>query len=71
MLPVNTVNPPDKEPFALTMNGKKRNLHRGDFLKFADTCEIQQKVAEKLIDKVADKKDILIEECRNSYLPDE
>lgn len=69
MLPVNTVNPADKEQLALTMNGKKRNLHRGDFLKFADTCGIQRKVAEKLIDKVINKKDILLEECRNSYLP--
>lgn len=71
MLPVNTVNPADKEQFALTMNGKKRNLHRGDFLKFADTCGIQRRVAEKLIDKVTNKKDVLLEECRNSYLPDE
>lgn len=71
MLPVNTVNPADKEQFALTMNGKKRNLHRGDFLKFADTCGIGRNVAERLIDKVINKKDILIEECSNSYLPND
>lgn len=71
LLPVNTVNPADKEQFALTMNGKKRNLHRGDFLKFADTCGVRRKVAEKLIDKIISKKDVLIEECQNSYLPDD
>ena len=71
MLPVNTVNPADKEELALTMNGKKRNLHRNDFLKFADTCSVPRKVAEKLIAKVTDKEDLLIEECRKSYLPEE
>ncbi len=69
MLPVNTVNPADKEQFALTLNGKKRNLRRSDFLKFADNCGIQPKVAEKLIYKVVNKKDVFVEECRNSYLP--
>lgn len=71
MLPVNTVNPADKEELALTMNGKKRNLNRNDFLKFADTCSVPRKVAEKLIAKVTDKEDLLIEECRKSYLPEE
>lgn len=71
MLPVNTVNPADSEQFALTMNGKKRNLHRGDFLKFADTCHINRSAAEKLINKIVSSEDVFIEECKSSYLPDE
>ena len=71
MLPVNTVNPADKEQFALTMNGKKTKIHRNDFLIFADYCGIQKKVAEKLIDKVVSKKADFIKECQNSYLPSE
>lgn len=32
MLPVNIVVPEDEEQLALTLNGKKRNLHKNDFL---------------------------------------
>lgn len=69
LLPVNVVNPADTEQFALTMNGKKRNLHRGDFLKYADLIGLSRKVAEKLIDKVVKTKDVFIAEVQDSYLP--
>ena len=35
LLPVNVIIPEDKEEFALPINGKKRNIHRKDFLIFA------------------------------------
>ena len=71
MLPVNTVNPADTEQMALTLNGKKRNLHRNDFLKFADTCEMDRMVAERLMDKLIQNRTLLQNEIEQSYLSDE
>ena len=71
MLPVNTVNPADTEQTALTMNGKKRNLHRNDFLKFADACQIDRAVAGKIIDRLKRYESEFIRETEQSYLNDE
>ncbi len=71
MLPVNIILPDDTEQLALTLNGKKRNLHRNDFLKFADYCDIPKKAAERLIQKVTSKKDLYQDMCMDSYLPPE
>ena len=74
MLPVNTVNPADTEDTeqtALTMNGKKRNLHRNDFLKFADACQIDRAVAGKIIDRLKRCESEFIRETEQSYLNDE
>ena len=68
MLPVNTVNPADTEQTALTMNGKKRNLHRNDFLKFADACQIDRAVAGKIIDRLKGFESEFIRETEQSYL---
>lgn len=70
MLPVNTVNPADTEQMALTLNGKKRNLRRNDFLKFADACGLARTVAGRLIDKlIRDSKQFPIL-AEQSYLTD-
>jgi serine/threonine-protein kinase HipA len=71
MLPVNTVNPADTEQTALTMNGKKRNLHRNDFLKFTDACQIDRAVAGKIIDRMKGYESEFIRETEQSYLNDE
>lgn len=71
MLPVNTVNPADTEQTALTMNGKKRNLHRNDFLKFADACQIDIAVAGKIIDRMKGYESEFTRETEQSYLNDE
>lgn len=71
MLPVNTVNPADAEQTALTLNGKKRNLHRNDFLKFADACQIDRAVAGKIIERLKGYKNELLKETEQSYLTDE
>ena len=71
MLPVNTVNPADTEQTALTMNGKKRNLHRNDFLKFADACQIDRAVAGKIIDRMKVYESEFIRKTEQSYLTDE
>ena len=71
MLPVNSVNPADTEQTALTLNGKKRNLHRNDFLKFADACQIDRAVAGKIIDILKRYESEFIRETEKSYLNDE
>jgi len=71
MLPVNTVNPADTEQTALTLNGKKRNLHRNDFLKFADACQIDRAVAGKIIDRLKEYESEFIRATEQSYLNDE
>ena len=71
MLPVNTINPADTEQTALTLNGKKRNLHRNDFLKFADACQIDRAVAGKIIDRMKGYESEFIRETEQSYLTDE
>ncbi len=71
LLPVNANMPTDKEQFALAMNGKKRNIHKGDFLKFADTCGLSRTTAEKLIGKLVTLTPKLLAMCQESLLPDE
>lgn len=68
MLPVNIVNPADTEQTALTLNGKKRNLHRNDFLKFAEACWIEKAVAERLIDRLINHCNEFIDAVDDSFL---
>lgn len=69
LLPVNLVLPEDREEFALTMNGKKSNLRRNDFLHFAEQCGIGNAAAEKIIKKVLAAEQDYIKLCDESYLP--
>lgn len=71
MLPVNIVNPADTEQTALTLNGKKRNLHHNDFLKFADSCGMDRMVAGRLMDKMIQNITRFRNEVEQSYLSDE
>lgn len=68
LLPVNIVMPEDKEETALTLNGKKSNLRRKDFLVLADNIGLNQKAAEHLIDSVMKKKANAQQLCRESML---
>lgn len=70
LLPVNAILPEDNEQFALTMNGKKRNIRRKDFFMFADNAGIPAVAAEKIIFDVISLEDTYISMCRDSYLPD-
>lgn len=70
LLPVNVVMPEDKEQFALAMNGKKMNIHRKDFLIFADECGISRASAEKMTAGLVAQKDNFITMCSESLLPD-
>ncbi len=71
LLSTNVVIPTDKEQLALTINGKKQNIHRKDFTIFADTIGITDKSAEKMIQKIVKLKDKYISMCRDSYMPDD
>jgi serine/threonine-protein kinase HipA len=71
MLSTNVVIPTDKEQLALTINGKKQNIRRKDFIKFAETIGIAEKTADKMIEKIVKLKNKYIAMCRESYMPDE
>lgn len=68
MLPVNIIMPEDTEQLALTLNGKKRNIHKKDFYIFAEKCGIQKKSAEKIIQKLCSLKEKFDIQCDESYL---
>lgn len=71
LLPVNVILPSDTEQFALAMNGKKTNIRKGDFLKFADACEISRITAERLIESIVKITPKLIDMCNDSLLTEE
>lgn len=71
MLPVNIILPEDQEELALTLNGKKKNLRRNDFLRFAGICGINRKSTEKMINNLILKTDDFILLCEESYLPED
>ena len=71
MLSTNVVIPSDKEQLALTLNGKKQNIRRKDFLVFADTIGIPERSAEKMIGTVVKLKEKYISMCRASYMPEQ
>ncbi len=70
LLPVNANMPADKEQFALAMNGKKMNIGKGDFLKFADVCGITRPTAEKLIGDLVKLTPKWLTMCDDSLLTD-
>lgn len=70
MLSANVVIPEDEEQMALTVNGKKQNIRRKDFLIFADTIGVPERSAEKMIEKIVKLKEKYIAMCRGSYMPD-
>lgn len=69
LLPVNANMPSDKEELALTMNDKKTNIHKNDFLKFADACNISRVTAKKLIQNLVNFTPELLKMCDESLLP--
>ena len=70
LLPVNLIIPEDTEETALALNGKKRHLHRNDFLRFADTAGIPRGAAGKMIDRVLSLVDRYHTLCQSSFLPE-
>ena len=71
LLPVQIIMPEDTEDLALTLNGKKKKLRKKDFLLFAEKSGISGKTAERLINSIIRKGDLLLNMCGNSFLPEE
>lgn len=69
LLPVNVILPTDTDRMALTLNGKKKNLRKKDFMVFAETIKLDTKVAERLLKKVVSMEEKYIEMCNQSFLP--
>jgi serine/threonine-protein kinase HipA len=68
MLPVTIIMPEDQEELALTLNGKKRNIHREDFLRFAENSAMSVKSANSMLDKLCSLRDAFLAQCDQSYL---
>lgn len=68
MLCTNIIIKEDKEEMALTLNGKKKNLHRNDFLLFATSCNLNKKAAINLIEKVISLQETYIMMVKESYI---
>lgn len=71
MLFVNVVMPEDKEQLALTLNGKKKNIRRKEFILFAEQCGMNKVVADKTIKRLCSMKDKFYEKVNQSYLREE
>ena len=55
LLPVNVVFPSDKEEFALTLNGKKKNVTKNDFIKFASSEDPRENLEGKEVVRMMKK----------------
>ena len=54
----------------MTINGKKQNIRRKDFMVFAKAMGITEKAAEKMIGKIVNLQEKYIAMCRDSYMPE-
>ena len=68
LLPVQILLPSDIDDTALTLNGKKRNLTKNDFLKFAENIGFSFLAAKKIINLVVSLEEEYISMIENSYL---
>lgn len=68
LLAVSLVLPSDDEEVALTLNGKKNNLTKNDFYSFAKRLNIGKISAKKIIHKIIESKNKLIELCNESLI---
>ena len=71
LLPVNIIMPLDTEETALTLNGKKKNLHRKDFIALAKNIGITQNIAANMITRCISKADLYIRMIEESRLSEE
>lgn len=68
LLPVNIILKEDNEEFALTLNGKKKNVTYNDFLKFSNRIGIKESVAIKLIKRIISLEDTFKDMIMDSLL---
>ena len=68
LLPVNIIMPADKEQMALTLNGKKTNIRKKDFLMLAKSIGLNEKAALGLIRQILKYTDSFREMIDRSYI---
>lgn len=71
MLPVNVIMPEDKEQMVLTINEKKRNIHKKEFRKLAESYEISPKAAENMLKKICRMENKFLDQVEGAYLSKE
>ena len=71
LLPVNLILPEDLDQMALSLNGKKRNIRKKDFLVLAENYGMPDRTVTNLFKKVVDLKKMILEQVEMSYLPDD
>lgn len=71
LLPAGLVVKEDSEETALTLNGKKKNLTRNDFLVFAETIGISLEVAKRLLEAMLGKEKLGEDVLSHAFLPKE
>ena len=71
LLCTNIIIPNDDEEMALTLNDKKRNITKNDFLELAKKLEIEEKTAKRLIVKMISYKEEMLKTIDESLLSNE
>lgn len=71
LLNVMLIYPKDPEEMALTVNGKKKNLHKKDFLSLAESLHLPQKVYFSFVRRLKDGMPQAMELIQNSLLSEE
>ena len=61
LLPTQLLLPADEEESALTVNGRRKNLGRGDFMHLAKSLRLTEKQASNTFDRFASKLDVALE----------
>ena len=68
LLPVNVLMPADSEQMALTLNGKKRNIKKKDFLNLAQIIGMNDKAALSLIKQILNYKAVFTDILDQAYI---
>lgn len=71
LLPTNILLKEDKEETALTLNGKKKNLRRKDFLILAQSLGIAEALANRLIERMLTNEGLFYERTASSFMNEE
>ena len=71
LLPVNVILPADTEETALTLNGKKKNLRKKDFMALAFNMKLDEKIATRLLKKIVSMKDTFLKMTEQSLIPND
>ena len=71
LLPVNLILPSDREQTALTLNGRKNNIRKKDFIELGKHCDLSEKTAERMIQRAAGRMPQFLMQVDHSVLPPE